>query len=135
LLMHDGKVVMLLDRLPHENTPEQMCARADAQWEREALDRVFDEVVRHYQGVKRVHRLGPNSGRSPESMTRRASIIDAAGGIGTLEIATVMVTAAETKRYLTWTTNTIAKVRRPSVVSELHSFDEAIAIIEAPAKT
>jgi hypothetical protein len=131
LLMREGKVVMFFDRLPHENTPAKMRARADAQWESETLDRVFDEVVRHYQGTKRIHRIGPNSGRSRDSMTRRASIIDGAGGVGTLEIATVMVTAAETTRYLTWTANTIAKTSLPSSVSEIHSFDEAVALIDA----
>jgi len=133
LLMRDGKVAMLLDRLPNKNTLKKLRERAERQGESAACDRVFDDVVRHFQDSKRVHRLGPNSGRSRESMTRRASIIDAAGVIGTLEVATVMVTPAETRRYLTWTTNTIAKGPRPSVTSELCSFDEAIEFIDRGA--
>jgi hypothetical protein len=36
-----------------------------------------------------------------DKCVRRTSIVDGAGGIGTLEIATVMIAVVETWRYLT----------------------------------
>jgi len=135
LLSGDRKIAMMLDNLPHENTPEKIAARrAELDAAREA-DYLFDDLVGHYETLSKLVRRGPNSGRSPNSMTRRASIASPDGAIGLLEVSTVMTSAASHKRVLTWTTNVREapnSTGRPkgSSTHELSSFEQAISIID-----
>lgn len=129
VLMQDGKIAMLIDSLPHENTPEKIEERRRARETAEDPDALFDEIVTHYAAQGRLLRRGPHSGRSKDSMTRRASIRDNTEAIGTLQVSTVMLASTQFERRLTWTSHTISSGSAASVEHKLTAFDEAIRLI------
>lgn len=124
LSMRDGKVAMLVDRLPLENTPEKIEQRSQMR-ELRAADVLFDKITTWYETRQRLIRRGPNSGRSQDSITRRSSIRTLTGSIGTLEIMTVMPSAGAFERRITWTSNTTSTKPAASVLFDITSFEDA----------
>jgi hypothetical protein len=102
------------------------------------VDSLFDRLVDHYEGRRRLVRRGPDSG-GKAAKTRRTLVRRSGGAIGQLKVASVMNRAdVESSRRLTWTPNVQwesgyepPEGERGATTTEIATWHAAIVAIES----